>query len=222
MSTQLRILDLNTLVLARGNHESPREGMCMLEAVAYIAGEPHSDHPECVSPVIGAFLRTWNDDLGDVERQRLKPYLARVIGTRASDEVEDRRSWLCADWMVRVHTPAWLELAGMKEQATAVRALAPILSIESAAAAAEPALQAADDAAQAAWDAAWAARAAWAAWAAWAARAAWAAWAADAARAAGAATEQEAEEAARKALEPTVLDLQTSAFRLLDMLIVLA
>lgn len=50
-----RTLDLDTVTLAHGKHGSPEGGLCLLEAVAYVAGEPHSDHPACVSPVIAAF-----------------------------------------------------------------------------------------------------------------------------------------------------------------------
>ena len=190
-----RVLDLEALVLERSSHEYPEEGMCVMEAVAFVAGEPHSDSPSCVSPIISAFLRRWNDDLPDAERQRLKPYIPRLVGTRASDQVENRRAWMVTDWMVRLHIPAWLELAGMRQQAAAVRALDPILSA-SAVADAQPLLKAvrADSAA---------ARAA-------AGAAAWAA-ARDAARA-----------AAREKLKPTVADLQASAFGLLDALIEVA
>lgn len=50
-------LDLDTLTLHAGRH-SPGDEMCVMEAVAYIAGEPWSDHPECACPVIATFLRT--------------------------------------------------------------------------------------------------------------------------------------------------------------------
>ena len=56
--------------------------MCVMELSAFLAGEPHSDAPVCVSPVIRAFLVSWNDSLDDDGRQMLKPYAARVLGTR--------------------------------------------------------------------------------------------------------------------------------------------
>jgi hypothetical protein len=56
-------LDLDTLTLQKGAHDSPDAGMCVMEAVAYISGEPFSDHPACASPILSAFLRRWNDDL---------------------------------------------------------------------------------------------------------------------------------------------------------------
>jgi hypothetical protein len=105
-----------------------------MELVAYMAGEAHSDHPACVSPVLGAFLRRWNDDLDDACRQRLKPHLPRLIGT-ANDGLDERRGWILTDWMVRTHLPAWLDLAGIAAPATALRALPEMLDVASAASA---------------------------------------------------------------------------------------
>jgi hypothetical protein len=219
MTTIVRLLDLDTLKLAKGNHK-PNGIMCVMEAVAFMAGEPWSDHPQCACPIISTFMRKWNDDLSDDDRQMLKLYIPRLIGTKRSPEVEQRRGWLVADWMVRVHTPAWLELGGMKEQADALRNF-PELKTPEDLASIQPLLNEAKTKADAAWDAAWAAArdAAWdaardAAWdAAWdAARAAaWdAAW--DAARAAAWAAESEK-------LKPTQVSLQQSALKLLDAMI---
>ena len=209
-----RTLDLETLKLLSGAHASSKAGMCVMEAVAFVAGEPHSDHPECASPVIAQFLRTWNDDLDDVGRQRLKPYVLKVVGTRASAEVEDQRGWLCADWMVRVHTVAWLELGGMKDQADALRALVPLTSETTLDAALPPLNEArkrSDAAGAAAWDAA--RDAAWDAARDAALAASW-----DAARDA---SWDAARDAATQKLEPTKLSLQESAFALLDRMIAL-
>ena len=50
--------DLDTITLDSGSHDRRTDGVCVMEAVAWWAGEDHSDRPECVSPVIGAFLRS--------------------------------------------------------------------------------------------------------------------------------------------------------------------
>ena len=52
-------------VLSAGAHSAPNgEFMaCVMEAAAFVAGEPWSDHPECTCPVIAAFMRGWNDGL---------------------------------------------------------------------------------------------------------------------------------------------------------------
>lgn len=50
----VREFDLETLVLKSGGHRSFKDGACLLEAAAFMAGERHSDHPECVSEVLAA------------------------------------------------------------------------------------------------------------------------------------------------------------------------
>ena len=108
--------------LASGSHQD-HDAMCVMEAVAYVAGEPWSDHPECACPVITEFTTAWNDSLNDADRQRLVPYISRLVGTRSSVAVETRRGRLCSDWLIRTFTPAWLRLAGMVEDAAALEGL---------------------------------------------------------------------------------------------------
>jgi hypothetical protein len=195
-----------------------------MEAVAYVAGEKHSDHPKCACPVISAFLRHWNDDLDNATRQRLKPYIPRLVGTKSTKAIESKRAWLATDWMVRVNTPAWLELGGMPDQALALRALPELVSAV-VARAAHPVLTEASDRAAAAWATARAAASAAARAAAWDAAgdaaedAAWAAARAAAWDAASAAAWAAARAAARTKLKPTILSLQSSALQLLDRLI---
>src|SRR3990167_6649855 len=102
--------------------------MCVMEAVAYVSGEPWSDSPECASPAIGAMLRPWNDTADDEERQRLKPYILKVIGTNTGPADEDARGLLCCDWLARTFAPAWLDRAGLGEHAAALRALPALTS----------------------------------------------------------------------------------------------
>jgi hypothetical protein len=229
-------INLRTFKLSTGAHPSPDAGMCVMELAAYLAGRPHSDHPPCVSGVIGQFLRSWNDVLNDRDRQMLKPYAKKVLGTATNAADEETRAWLATDWLVRVHTPKWLDLAGLKDDAKALRNLQPLTSSEIAVAVQsviDGARQRASAASPAAWDAAWAA--AWAAardaagdaaWAAaWAAArdaagdAAWAAAWAAARAAAWAAAWAAARDAAEKRLRPTVRQLQKSALELLDRMI---
>ena len=177
-------LDLDHLTLAHGAHDSRAEGVCLLEAVAWFAGEPHSDRPTCVSPVLAAFGRTWNDRLDDAERQRLVPLIPRLVGTAGDADADAVCGWMAVDWLVRTYAPAFLRLPpALADHADRLAALAPITSSADAVAA-QPAIDAARAAGTAAWDAARAASAAWAATRAAAgdagdaARAASAAWAA--------------------------------------------
>ena len=231
---------LADLRLKNGGH-SPMgdDGMCVMEATAYIAGEPWSDHPTCVSRVLTDYCINLNDRWDDVARQRLVPFIPRLIGTR-DDGLDETRGYLALDWLIRTFTPAWLDLAGLTAEAAELRALRRIADLAAAqaagpvvkqaqtkaAAAGAAAGDAAGDAARAAagdaaGDAAWAAAGAAAGDAAGdAARAAAGAAAGDAAWAAAwDAARAVARDAARDALKPTVETLQASSLELLDQMI---
>jgi hypothetical protein len=203
-----RLARVQAKSLKAGSHDSWSKGACVMEAVAYVAGEPWSDHPECVCPVIGAFLRVWNDGLpSDAERDRLlKPLIPLVLNTR-NPALAERRSLMAADWLVRTHTVAWVRLAKLDASADALAALpeitemAQIPSMRGPIEAARHDAQVARAAARAARDAAWAA--------------AWdAAWAV--ARAAARAARDAAWAAAGDALEDTQAILQLSAVELVQ------
>src|SRR5207248_6831847 len=84
--------------LGRGKHSSPDQGACVMELASMLAGERFSDRPRAVCPVVGAFLRTYNDALDDERRQDLYRYAADAVGTMASPEVERRRAERCVAW----------------------------------------------------------------------------------------------------------------------------
>jgi hypothetical protein len=160
--------DLPLIVLKNGGHGSRNNGLCAMEAVSWLAGEEHSDHPECVCPVIGAFMRQWNDDLPtDEDRNRLLlPLLPKILDTASTPEVRLARVMLIIDWFCREHLPAWLELSpALAGRAAELRAASPIQQwsdfdtitpiITATASEAAAAWAAARDAARdAAWDAA--------------------------------------------------------------------
>lgn len=124
--------DHNPYFLSKGAHGSPDEGRCAMEWVSYLAGEPHSDAPGCVSPVLQSFGITLNDQWDDKQRQKLRPYLARCIGT-AGDGRDEERAWLCTDWLVREFCPAFLELVpSLVKTAARLRMLPPIVGVEEA------------------------------------------------------------------------------------------
>jgi len=123
---------LDALVLAEGSHGTRESGLCAMEAVAWLAGEPHSDHPACTCPVIARYVIRLNDRMRDDERQRLKAYLPRLIGTRATPEVERRRMFVFADWAVRKIAPIALRARGRAELAEKLEAVAEINSEETA------------------------------------------------------------------------------------------
>jgi len=218
MSAQIDQSRLAKITNLESGAHTPNGHYCVMEAVAYVAGEKWSDSPECVCPVLGAFMRAWNDGLpNDAERNRLLlPLIPRLVGTRGGKALEQRRATMAADWLIRTHTVAWLRLAKLNKQADMLASLPEITDFAQCPSL-MPTLEAVRKDATAAWDAAWAAArdAAWAAArdAVWdAARAA--AWdaARDAARAA-------AWDAAWDALKATTAELQQSALRLVERMI---
>ena len=114
--------------LGRGPHATPDEGRCAMEWVSYLAGEPHNDRPACVSPALRSFCVALNDGLGTRERQRLRPYLTRTIGT-AGDGLDLPRGWMALDWLVRTYTPAWLALAGATDAGARLASRSPIAGL---------------------------------------------------------------------------------------------
>ena len=162
--------------LAYGTHATPEEGRCAMEWVSYLAGEPHSDDPSCVSPVLRAYCITLNDNLEDAPRQLLRPYLARTIGT-ADDGLDAARSWMAMDWLIRSYAPAWLSAANLTAPARQLAGMSPVTDAAELPEALA-ALRAARRDARAAWSAALgpARPAAWTPWAAGRAAAREAAW----------------------------------------------
>ena len=185
-----------TLTLSYGSHKTREGGMCLMEAVAFLAGEKHSDRPKCACPVLSAYGRALNDLMGEraegdaLRAKYLAPLAEKLAGTRSTPEVAQKRALFFIDRAVRLFAPMALESAGLKEEAKSLRGLPEIVDKKTAA-----------DAAYAAWAAyaaaAYAAAYAADAWAAWADAAGAAAGAGDAAAYAAAAARAGARSGAR-------------------------
>jgi hypothetical protein len=142
-----------------------------------LAGAAHSDQPRCVSPVLRAFCTALNDSLEDEPRQRLRPYLARTIGP-VDDGLDETRSWMAMDWLIRTYTRTWLGVAHLPGAARRLSDLPELVSSSELRAALE-ALNRVRGESRAAWSAALgpmraATRTPWAAGRAAAREAAWA------------------------------------------------
>jgi hypothetical protein len=92
-----------TVRLSQGKHRDPDHGACVMELASMLAGEPFSDRPRCVDPVIAGFLRTYNDGIDDKRRQDLYPLAAAVVGTRAVAGVQAERARMCLQWAQARH-----------------------------------------------------------------------------------------------------------------------
>jgi hypothetical protein len=136
---------LSGLTLLRGSH-NPDSKFCVMEAVAYVAGETWTDSPECASTPIASIMRRINDVMTDDERQVLKPYIPRLVGTAASSAIETKRRYMATDWCARVSAPRSLRRIGLIEEAERLEQLAEIINTETFEAA-RPAMRSAADAA---------------------------------------------------------------------------
>lgn len=87
-----------TVKLSKGKHISPEDGACVMELASMLADEPFSDHPACACPVIGSFLRAYNDSLDDERRQDLYAYAAKIVGSRGTGPVQRARAERLAAW----------------------------------------------------------------------------------------------------------------------------
>lgn len=88
---------LKNWTLLRGSHPFPSGGSCFNEVAAVVAGYPYRavnsyrDMPETFCPVITAITMTIND-ASDTGRQKLIPYITRVIGVADTPEIERQRA----------------------------------------------------------------------------------------------------------------------------------
>lgn len=69
----------------------PKDGLCFMETVALIAGEPIDDHPECACPILTAYGIGLNDRFPAADRQKLLPLAWATAGTRSKEHEAIRR-----------------------------------------------------------------------------------------------------------------------------------
>lgn len=108
--TEEQLKKLNQISLAHGNHDEPafrpkvvveddeenpfytvdiNKGVCVMEAVNFIQGRPHSDEPACVLDVLREMSISLNDGApSQVTRNKLKTVVPRIVGTQRIKVVE--------------------------------------------------------------------------------------------------------------------------------------
>ena len=91
-ASKLDAESLAHIVLLEGSHQSREHGLCVMEAAAWLAGEPHSDTPQCASPLVTRFAQRLNDRFGQNMRDSLRDRLPLIVGSRGTPEVERRRN----------------------------------------------------------------------------------------------------------------------------------
>jgi hypothetical protein len=105
-----------TIKLSKGKHASPDDGACVMELASMLAGEPFTDHPASVCPVVGSFLRSYNDSIDDRRRQALYAYASKVVGSRGSQRVQQARAERLTEWAEEMYRTrrAWFLLSPLR------------------------------------------------------------------------------------------------------------
>lgn len=106
-----------------GNSLHPRDGACVLDAVSWLMYGALGDHPDCVCPVIAEYVRLINDCLPHPDRQRLRAYIPRLIGTVDRHAESQRQDFLNLE-IYRVYLPSVLRAVNEIELAVAYAAAA--------------------------------------------------------------------------------------------------
>jgi hypothetical protein len=124
----MALVSYQTITLSKGKHDSPDEGACVMELASMLAGEQFTDRPRSVCPVIGSFLRAYNDRIDDRRRQDLYAYAAKVVGSRAAQDVQHARAERLGAWTLELRWSGWLQRLVPTLLRALVPARAPILS----------------------------------------------------------------------------------------------
>jgi len=139
------------LALRQGAGGDYASGLCVMEAVAWMASEGATDHPECACPVLTAFAIRLNDSLSDENRQKLKPLILPLTGTRSNAHEQARAEYLVIAVSNRILAPVfevrWPECAAALRNAKTMKQLHAAAADAAKAAAAAAADYAAVDAA---------------------------------------------------------------------------
>lgn len=131
--------ELDSIVIKHGSHKTRADGMCVMEVVALVAGEPHSDKPACACPALTRFAQALNDRFrllganADAARTEvMRPLIPLLVGSKPVDEsVSWQRAWFLVDRAVRELRPMareawanWYDRVGRPSYAAATRDIA--------------------------------------------------------------------------------------------------
>ena len=118
---------LSGITLQDGSHLDKQEGMSVMEACAHLAGEPHTEEPQAVSPVLNALVSHWSDTLDQPARDRIiLPLIPAIIRTPPRPGTDRAQRLLIADWLLHAAIPIWARAAGFNQTAGAIAQLPPV------------------------------------------------------------------------------------------------
>lgn len=117
---------LKEIDLLQSSARHRQNGVTAAEALAWMAGEPHSETPRSVCPVILALIRLWSRNLSQEGRNILvRPILPLLLNTGSDTKASMHRADTLMHWTVLTNTTAWLDAGAYHEQATLIRSTRP-------------------------------------------------------------------------------------------------
>lgn len=120
---------LQQIRLTTGKHKRRGAEMCVMECVAFVTGDAHSDRPECACPIVTVVAAFANDRYLGSCGTELAQRILRLAGSPATREVTLQRSYYLTDFLLRTVVPNALE-SSLPALAREFRALAPLTRME--------------------------------------------------------------------------------------------
>lgn len=111
---------LADITLSYGGRQYTKDGICAMEVVSCIAGEPFSAHPNCACPMVSTFMIGFNDSLTSNKDRDLwlKPLIPYIIDSKVLLEnghedmdVQIKRAIIAGDFVLRKFVPFTLDMA---------------------------------------------------------------------------------------------------------------
>lgn len=122
-------ITLERLILDPGQHAPGGDCLCLLEACAAYAGEPHTNRPRCVDPVLTQVGISFNDYLDDLWRQELIPLIPKMV-TTAGDNMTAPRALATVRWGVVALGSYVFEVIGDRERSRLLAKLVSALHLD--------------------------------------------------------------------------------------------
>ena len=82
------------LKLRKGVGKSYADGFCVMQAVAWLSGDEHTDSPECACPALATYAIGLNDWMPYNQRKKLRRLIVPLIGTRSPEHKWDREEYI--------------------------------------------------------------------------------------------------------------------------------
>lgn len=109
--------------LQLGRHPRFADGANLFEAVAYVAGQPHSNRPADVSIAIVSFIDRLEGRLHQDEYQRFIPLISLLVDSAVSEDVEHFRAIALVDAAARHLAPMAFDARSWTKAALTLRSL---------------------------------------------------------------------------------------------------